>query len=269
LLQYPDLLDEVILLEKLSALKIYKGFTRVKPLMSEELAFADTADNLHGNQLIEFLRIQDARKDQMHTKELPAVEVKGEGILLKFNNKKLNEWAKIYPDSRLKTINENLIQANLDFNQNHQLINKRYLFLHTFSHILLKEVSEDCGYSLSSLSEIIYCSAENNIGTENEMNGILIYTTTSDAEGSLGGLVEKGRADYLSSIIKKGVDKARWCSSDPLCITANHGQGFLGLNLAACYSCVLLPETCCEKMNKYLDRATIIGTLKSRDIGLF
>ncbi len=268
-LQIHDLLDKVVLLEKLSALKVYKGFTRIKPLLSEELAFADSADNLDTSQLSEFQRIQDARKDPLHTKELPAVEVKGEGILLKFNDEKLNEWANNYPDSRLSTINENLRQANLVFNQNHQPINKRYLFLHTLSHILLKELAEDCGYSLSSLSEIIYCSTDEKVGSDEEMNGILIYTTTSDAEGSLGGLVEKGQPECLPSIIKKGVNKARWCSSDPLCITADHGQGFMGLNLAACYSCVLLPETSCERMNKYLDRATIIGTLNSREIGLF
>lgn len=188
---------------------------------------------------------------------------------MKFSNAKLNQWADIYPDIRLNTINDNLQQSNLDFNQNHQLITKRYLFLHTFSHILLKELAEDCGYSLSSLSEIIYCSQDSEIGTDDEMNGILIYTTTSDSEGSLGGLVEKGNPNYLSSVIQKGVDKARWCSSDPLCITSEHGQGFMGLNLAACYSCVLLPETSCEKMNKYLDRAAVIGTLNRPEIGYF
>ena len=264
-----DIFDEVVLLEKLSALKVFRGFTRIKPLMGEELVFADAADGLNVNQLKEFQRVQDARKDPMHTKELPAVEVRGEGIFFKFNNKKLNTWSDSYPDSRLKTINDNLNQANLVFNQNQQLISKRYLFLHTFSHILLKELAEDCGYSLSSLSEIIYSSTDDEVGTNDEMNGILIYTTTSDSEGSLGGLVEKGSSKYLTSVIKKGVDKSRWCSSDPLCITTNQGQGFMGLNLAACYSCVLLPETSCEKMNKYLDRAAVIGTLNNPTIGVF
>lgn len=264
-----DILDEVVLLEKLSALKVFKGFTRVKPLMGEELVFADVADKLDTNQLTEFQRIQDARKNPLHTRELPAVEVRGEGIFLKFKSKTLNDWANIYPDNRLKTINDNLNQSNLDFNQNQEQINKRYLFLHTFSHILLKELAEDCGYSLSSLAEIIYCSSDAEVDSVDEMNGILIYTTTSDSEGSLGGLVEKGNSKYLSSVIKKGVDKARWCSSDPLCISADHGQGFMGLNLAACYSCVLLPETSCEKMNKYLDRAAVIGTLNEPEIGLF
>lgn len=264
-----DLLDQVVLLEKLSALKVYKGFTRVKPLMSEELIFAEAKDQLDDYQLTEFQRIQDARKDPTVTNELPAVEVRGEGILLKFNNDLLNEWAESYPDSRLKTINGNLQQANRDFNQENEPITKRYLFLHTLSHILLKELAEDCGYSLSSLAEIIYCSQDDKTGSEDEMNGILIYTTSSDSEGSLGGLVEKGNPKYLASIIRKGVDKSRWCSSDPLCISSEKGQGFMGLNLAACYSCVLLPETSCEKMNKYLDRATIVGTLSTRQIGMF
>ncbi len=264
-----EFIDEIILMEKLSALKVYKGFTRVKPLMSEELVFAEAADNLNSNQLKEFERIQDARKDPVITRELPAIEVKGEGIFLKFNNKTLNKWSDIYFNERLEIINQNLLDASLRFNQSNKFISKRYLLLHTFSHIILKELAEDCGYSLSSLAEIIYCSSDDEIDSENEMNGILIFTTTSDAEGSLGGLVEKGQPEYLSSVIKKAVDKARWCSSDPLCISTDQGQGFLGLNLAACYSCVLLPETSCEKMNKYLDRATLIGTLSNPEIGFF
>ena len=262
-------LDEIVLMEKISALKVYRGFTRVKPLMNEELTFANSQDNLQGQHLEEFQRIQDARINPLTTRELPAVEVKGEGIFLRFNNKKLNNWCKKYPDGRINTINNNLIQANCDFNQAHPPVSKRYLLLHSLSHVILKELAEDCGYGLTSLSEIIYCSDDNKIGTNEEMNGILIYTTTADAEGSLGGLVEKGRPEYLSSIIKKGIANASWCSADPLCISAEKGQGFLGMNLAACYSCLLLPETSCEKMNKYLDRATLVGTLMNSDIGFF
>lgn len=85
----------------------------------------------------------------------------------------------------------------------------------------------------------------------------------------MGGLVEKGTPEYFGRIILRAVEKARWCSSDPLCISANSGQGFLGLNLAACYSCTLLPETSCEKMNKFLDRAALVGTLQDPSSGLF
>lgn len=263
-------IDQVVLMEKISVLKVYRGFTRIKPLMNDELIFANDPDKLPSNQLLEeYQRIQDARKDPINTKELPAIEVKGEGIFIHFNNSVLNDWSTSYPNDRLDIINNNLQNANIIFDQNQSPICKRYLLLHTLSHIILKELADDCGYGLTSLAEIIYCSSDCSIGTDNEMNGILIYTTTSDSEGSLGGLVEKGNSKYLAALIKKAVDKSKWCSSDPLCISAENGQGFLGLNLAACYSCVLLPETSCEKMNKYLDRAALIGTIDNPSIGFF
>ena len=263
-------IDQVILMEKLSVLKVFRGFTRIKPLMNDELIFANDPDKLPNTQLLEeFQRIQDARKDPVNTKELPAIEVKGEGIFIQFNNNVLNSWANIYPSDRINIINRNLQKSNIIFDQNQSPICKRYLLLHTLSHVILKELADDCGYGLTSLAEIIYCSTEDSIEQNNEMNGILIYTTTPDSEGSLGGLVEKGNPKYLAALIKKAVNKSRWCSSDPLCISAENGQGFLGLNLAACYSCILLPETSCEKMNKFLDRATLIGTIDDPSIGFF
>jgi hypothetical protein len=36
------------------------------------------------------------------------------------------------------------------------------------------------------------------------------------------------------------------------------GQGVGGLNMAACYSCSLLPETSCEEFNSFLDRGLLI-----------
>ena len=58
------------------------------------------------------------------------------------------------------------------------------------------------------------------------------------------------------------------CSNDPVCSLSN-GQGRDSLNLSACYSCCLLPETCCEEFNVFLDRGTIVGTYDHRDIGFF
>ena len=101
------------------------------------------------------------------------------------------------------------------------------------------------------------------------MNGILIYTSTSDSEGTLGGLVEKGSSLFLNSIVEKALSKAKWCSSDPLCIDEKNGKGFMGVNLASCHSCSLLSETSCCNMNKFLDRGLVIGTLDNPGIGLF
>ena len=100
------------------------------------------------------------------------------------------------------------------------------------------------------------------------MEGLLIYTTTSDTEGSLGGLVSMGYPDRLEVIFREALEKARWCSSDPICIESN-GQGFLGTNLASCYSCSMLPETSCQHINRFLDRGLLIGTIENPDSGFF
>lgn len=68
--------------------------------------------------------------------------------------------------------------------------------------------------------------------------------------------------------VDKLLEKAAFCSNDPVCSCSN-GQGKESLNLAACHSCVLLPETCCENFNTFLDRGMIAGTMDNQDIGFF
>jgi hypothetical protein len=43
----------------------------------------------------------------------------------------------------------------------------------------------------------------------------------------------------------------------------------MGNNLAACHSCVLLPETACEEFNQFLDRAVCVGNMAQRSLGYF
>ncbi len=100
------------------------------------------------------------------------------------------------------------------------------------------------------------------------MSGILIYTASGDSEGTLGGLVRQGRPDTLPRIFHKAIQGALICSNDPVC-SLSQGQGRDSLNLAACYSCTLIPETSCESYNEFLDRGMIIGTCKNRNIGFF
>ena len=69
------------------------------------------------------------------------------------------------------------------------------------------------------------------------MSGILIYTSSGDTEGTLGG--RQGKADMLTKIIVNAVRKAMRCSSDPVCIDSND-QGLDGLNLSACNACILI-----------------------------
>ena len=64
------------------------------------------------------------------------------------------------------------------------------------------------------------------------------------------------------------IGEVAWCASDPLCVESM-GQGPDTLNLAACHSCLLLPETSCEEFNRLLDRATLVGTLEKPQLGYF
>ena len=98
----------------------------------------------------------------------------------------------------------------------------------------------------------------------------MIYTTDSDSEGSLGGLVAQGERYSLGNIIMSALEKGRWCSADPVC-SETFGQGLGGFNHAACHSCTLLPETSCTFINTELDRALIYeeyGILKHLGVTL-
>ena len=138
-----------------------------------------------------------------------------------------------------------------------------YILLHTISHLLIRQLSFECGYSSSALRERVYCSSSQE---ENRMSGILIYTADGDSEGTMGGLVRQGKADFFPKTLFEAVSSAKWCSSDPLCIESD-GQGFQSMNLAACHACAMLSETSCEIMNRYLDRGLVIGTRESPEIG--
>lgn len=101
-----------------------------------------------------------------------------------------------------------------------------------------------------------------------QMSGLLIYTASGDAEGTLGGLVRQGLPGRLEGTVDAAIRNARLCSSDPLCIESK-GQGINGLNLSACHACTLLPETSCEEGNRLLDRALLIGTPDDPNLGFF
>ena len=184
---------------------------------------------------------------------LPGVKNRGEGIFFVFNKQRLerwenndywNIWTKKIVDNGVKTLS---IMQGFEFTS-------RGLLLHSFSHLLAKQIATECGYQLASLRERIYCSRADN------MYGVLIYTSTPDSQGSLGGLVSQAAdLDVLTEHIQSVIESSRICSQDPLC----------GLNNpeitkkpwgAACHACAHIPETSCEcLMNRFLDRHTIYG----------
>ena len=125
----------------------------------------------------------------------------------------------------------------------------------------MKQLTLECGYSSSAIQERLYADA-----TSGEMAGFLIYTATSDADGTLGGLQRQGKSTRFGEMFLNAVRSAEWCSSDPLCIEDLMGAS-ASFSHSACHAYVLAPETACEEFNHFLDRALIVGTPDQPEIG--
>lgn len=239
-------LKRVALIDKIRVTRALVGFSRIHPV-----------NNMDSEGFVSI--------KAKSTNWYPAYEVRGEGIFIEFDDDAIQKWIKQNPEivARANIIKHNYAETTIGKN-NPRPITPKLIMLHTLSHVLINQLSFECGYSIASLSERIYCSDD----PKTKMAGIFIYTASGDAEGTLGGLVRQGRADMLDKVFKKAIETARTCSNDPICITSR-GQGKNSLNLAACYACGLLPETCCEEFNSFLDRAMLIGTYEQPEIGFW
>ena len=193
---------------------------------------------------------------------LPANELFGEGIFIKFNEEKIKEWEKAN-SSRYETL---VKRAQNSFFVKDKISNEslRYILLHTVAHLFIRELTMQCGYTAASIKEKIYSA----IDGDKPMCGILVYTASADSDGSLGGLARQGVTDRIRETMFSMLENASWCSNDPICIDSK-SQGVAALNYAACHACSLLPETSCECGNMLLDRGALIGTSDNQKLGFF
>ena len=195
---------------------------------------------------------------------LPATQNYGEGLFIDFNSEYLKKHTSVQGvKERLEKIENNLLKEdNAFFNDVDFSI--KLLFTHTLSHLLINEIIYESGYGSASIGERLFVSP---LEHENEMNGLLIYTAQGDTEGTMGGLVSLGYPERFNIIFENALKKALWCSTDPVCNEVVP-QGPFNLNLGACYSCALLPETSCELINSILDRGIVVGTQSEPHIGV-
>ena len=186
--------------------------------------------------------------------------MRGEGIFLSLHEQALHDWEnthQISARSRELSFNFKQYQADRsdDRTQRQPFPGIRYVLLHSLAHALIRRLCLDAGYSSSALRERIYSASG-----AHPMAGLLIYTASSDSEGSLGGLVDQATPDRLGPVLLAALREAELCAQDPLCGAGELG-GAGGLNGAACHACLLLPETSCEASNRFLDRAILVETL--------
>jgi hypothetical protein len=94
------------------------------------------------------------------------------------------------------------------------------------------------------------------------MAGLLIYTSSPDADGTMGGLSRQARPARMEQLVLQALADHELCSADPLCSEGMASGGAKG-NHAACHNCVFLPETSCEAWNGFLDRTLLSADRKA------
>lgn len=251
---YADKIDEVLLLERLKEVNALVGFTRVEA--PEETTNPDERPPM-----------AKLTHPSNPPKWVPAFEVHGEGIFIRFKESVIQAWEKLPAvqtrDAHLQDGHKGWRNSrHLDPNAGYP--GARYAMLHTLSHMLIRELALECGYNTASIRERIYSSMDAGA----PMSGILLYTAAADSDGTLGGLVELGKPDNLGRLMDQALRRAAVCSSDPLCSEHDAAED-RSLHGASCHGCSFVAETSCEKGNRYLDRALVTGTYNDFSAAFF
>jgi hypothetical protein len=201
---------------------------------------------------------------------LPAIEQFGEGIFVHFDEAAIGRWL---ASDATKARDDRLVGGYLHWigrfaGKPPNYPGTAYVLLHSLSHALMAEIALDCGYPASSLKERIYVLS-GAAGGAPDRCGILIYTATAGAQGTLGGLV--GTAPRFVRILRNALDRATICSNDPVC--ADHEpddrSGDRATHGAACHGCLLIAETSCEMRNLFLDRNLLVPTMATDGSAFF
>ncbi|MEX1263844.1 MAG: DUF1998 domain-containing protein [Actinomycetota bacterium] len=194
----------------------------------------------------------------------PAVENRGEGIFVQLRPSEVSAWLE-RPGvlARLSALAAGHASWAQQRKSDRLFPGGPYMLLHTLSHLLIQALSMRAGYSASSIRERIY----SDFGSGRY--GMLLFTGSSDAEGTLGGLVGEGR--HMYEHLNEALGMAALCSNDPICAQHSPDDNMeqRWLHGAACHGCSLIAETSCEMRNEYLDRALVVPVLGVTEAAFF
>jgi hypothetical protein len=260
--RYKDRIESVVLVERLREMRAFVGFNRVQ----SSNGFGDISGVVQSERL--------APISDTPPRWVPASDVRGEGIFIRFRESAIQEWESRVEDATrtgefAEARKQRLISSNrLEMAATRDYGMMRTALLHTFSHVLMRQLALESGYSTASLRERIYSLSS--IDPDGPMAGVLIMTAASDSEGTLGGLVRMGEPDQLAPAFQQALANMEICASDPLCSEhgpdTNEGQELHG---AACHACLFAPETSCEMANSWLDRSLLVSTFDRLDLEFF
>jgi hypothetical protein len=237
-----DGIEAVIQLHRLREVLALVGFTR----------FEAMTPDIQGEYETDVERAQIALEPSW----FPAVENRGEGVFVQLRAAAVTTWlSRPAVEERLGALAGGHQQWMKDRKSQRPFPGGPYVLLHTLSHLLIQSLAMRCGYPASSIRERIYAD-----GLAKRF-GILLYTGSPDAEGTLGGLVQQAR--HFEDHLVQALRTSALCSNDPVCAQHVPGKSLENrwLHGAACHGCALLAETSCEMRNDYLDRALVVPVL--------
>ena len=254
-----DVIEAVVAVHRLREVSCLYGFTRF-----------EAAPTMADGELEDIGLAVDGAPISRSADWLPAVEQFGEGVFLKFDTAFVGEWMK---RNAVSQAGDAWLKAH-DGAWRGKLADRPpapgtgYVLLHSLAHALMLEIALYCGYPASSLKERVYAMSAPKGGAPARC-GLLIYTASAGAQGSLGGLA--AMSDRIIMLLDRVLDRMRVCSNDPVC--ADHRPGadrdaraLLG---AACHGCLLIAETSCEARNHYLDRGLLVSTMADDGAAFF
>ena len=204
-----------------------------------------------------------------------ATEDRGEGVFLQLDEPRVASWEQMILESDVweahklahrRNFYRRFSETGEEVNPDTRLKPPRYWLVHTLAHALIREMAMQCGYSAASLSERLYAWPATD--ERPPAAGLLIVTTASDSDGTLGGLVALSERECLQRVVSGALEKATRCSSDPICARRTPVDPEDFLHGAACHCCVMASETSCERANRFLDRRFLID-LPGSELGFF
>jgi hypothetical protein len=201
---------------------------------------------------------------------VPASESRGEGIFIQLDEEAVAKWeAQVAESERVIALELSLRRWRTRRRLEPGVVGPgaRLVLVHSLAHALIQQVALESGYSAAAVRERVYAREEGAPG--GPMAGFLLYTSAPDSEGTLGGLMRLGEADELEQLLARALERLKLCSSDPLCATHVPGPQEESLHAAACHSCLFLPETSCERGNRFLDRALVVPVLGETALAFF
>ena len=248
-----DGIDRVLAVDRLRKVNALLGFTRID----------------------DFDRVDDSRKRLVPltrgtTAWVPATEDRGEGIFIQLDEDRVAGWEARVESSALWAAHVAAHRRNFErrysetaktMDHMERMQPARYWLVHTLAHALIREMAMYSGYGAASISERLYAwKEEEREGAPQRPSaaGMLLVTTASDSDGTLGGLVSLSEPATLQWIVKRALARLGRCSSDPVCARRIPQDPEDFLHGAACHCCVMASETSCERANRFLDRRMVV-----------